>query len=260
MESDFATRSTSFLDVNIQIVGGTLNTDLYTKPTAANQYLQPNSTHPEHISRNIPYSLAFRNRRICSRQEDFDLRLGELRRMLLDRKYLPKVIDAAFSRVRKLSREQTLKKVQREDQHKTAFVTTYDPRLPNIGSVLQTHYKTLNLDPKMKEIFQDGMVCGYKRYKNIRDFLFRAKLYDPSQDNQSTRPQRQATKGWRKCSSCVTCKHSENRTRFTSKATGEVHFISQNITCKVRGIIYLIECRKCGVQYVGKSIQNLMKR
>ena len=36
MESDFATRSTSFLDVNIQIVGGTLNTDLYTKPTAAN--------------------------------------------------------------------------------------------------------------------------------------------------------------------------------------------------------------------------------
>ena len=145
------------MDVSVQILDGTLTTDLHIKPTAANQYLLPSSTHPEHISANIPYSLGFRIRRICSRDEDFNKRLAQFRTMLLERKYHPKVIDAAFTRVKAMSREETLKKVQRSNQQKTAFITTYDPRLPNMGSLIQTHYKTLTMDPNMKEIFKEGI-------------------------------------------------------------------------------------------------------
>ena len=180
--------------------------------------------------------------------------------MLLERKYQPKVIDAAFARVRAMSRAETLKKVQRVKEEKTALVTTYDPRLPNMGALVQTHYKTLTLDPMMKEIFNDGMVVGYKRHRNIREFLFRAKLYDPTMHNQTKRPHRMATRGWRRCHNCLTCKHSENKVRFTCKATGEQHQIVQDISCKDARLIYLIECRKCQLQYVGKSIQTLMNR
>ena len=110
----------------------------------------------------------------------------------------------------------------------------------------------------MKEVFQAGMVVGYKRYRNIKEFLFRAKLYDPLLHNR--RPQRNATKGWRRCSTCITCKHSENRVRFTCKATGETFPILQNITCKDDPTVYIIECKVCQLQYVGKSIQSMMNR
>ena len=79
--------------------------------------------------------------------------------MLMDRKYKPKVIDAAFSRIKAMPRETTLKKVQRDTSQKTTFITTYDPRLPNMGSVVHTHYKTLTMDPKMKEVFQASIGC-----------------------------------------------------------------------------------------------------
>ena len=102
------------------------------------------------------------------------------------------------------------------------------------------------------------MVVGYKRHRNIKEFLFRAKLYDPALHNP--RPRRGATKGWRRCSTCTTCKHSENKVRFHSKATGETFPIKQNITCKDDRTIYIIECRVCQTLYVGKSIQNLMNR
>ena len=106
-EGDFTNRSTEFLDVSIRMAGKTLITDLHVKPTAANQYLMPSSVHPEHISNNIPFSLAFRIRRICSREEDFNMRLSQFRIKLLERNYKPKVIDAAFARIRAKSREET---------------------------------------------------------------------------------------------------------------------------------------------------------
>ena len=127
-----------------------------------------------------------------------------------------------------------------------------------MGPLIQKHYRTLVIDPHMKNIFQHGMVVAHKRYRNIQELVFRARLYDTSQS--TTRPTRQAKKGWRKCSSCTTCHHSENRTRVICKANKESFPILQDITCKDRRIIYMIECRKCHLQYIGKTAQSLMDR
>ena len=96
--------------------------------------------------------------------------------MLLERKYRPKVIDAAFERVKALTREETLKKVVKMQGENTAFVTTFDPRLPHMGSLINKHYKTLTKDSQMREVFGAGMVVAYKRYRNIQELVFRARL------------------------------------------------------------------------------------
>ena len=77
--------------------------------------------------------------------------------MLLDRKYRKKVIEAAFQKLSSLTREDTLKKVEKREDKKTAFVTTYDrdPRLPNINEIVHKHARTLTMDHQMKEIFGD---------------------------------------------------------------------------------------------------------
>ena len=125
--------------------------------------------------------------------------------MLLRRKYKPKVIDAAFQRAKALTRVDTLKKVNKIQQEKTVFVTTYDPRLPCMGPLLQKHYKTLTKDPQMREIFKHGIVVAHKRYRNIQEFLFRARLYDTNP--RMTRPIREAKLGWRICNNCIACCH-----------------------------------------------------
>ena len=67
--------NTSFLDTTSHFSDNKVAVDLYTKPTDSHQYLLPTSCHPPHCSKNIPYSLALRIRRICFDDEAFDKRV-----------------------------------------------------------------------------------------------------------------------------------------------------------------------------------------
>ena len=58
--SDRSTTSIPFLDVNIQLENGKIETDLYCKPTDKHQYLLHSSSHPYHTKKSLPYSLARR--------------------------------------------------------------------------------------------------------------------------------------------------------------------------------------------------------
>ena len=63
-----------FLDVRVSVKDGSIETDLYTKPTGKRQYLLVSSSHPQHTKRAIPFSLALRLRRICSNPDNYKLR------------------------------------------------------------------------------------------------------------------------------------------------------------------------------------------
>ena len=258
-DGDFERRSTHFLDVAVKIEDGKLSTDLFVKETAACAYLSPESWHPPHICKNIPYSLGFRLRRICSEEEDFIRRLAELKNVLISRGYKSKAIDGTFSRVKKLKREDCLQKVKKDVQDdKITFVTTFDKRIANMGPLVQKHLKTMCADPRMKEIFQNKIRIGYRRNKNLREILFRSRLYKVRTANID-RPLR-TRKGWKTCAKCLVCLNSENRQGFTCKATKEVFKIDKFITCKTRNVIYICECARCGLQSVGKTSQSLQVR
>jgi hypothetical protein len=82
----FKNKSTTYLDMTVKIAKNKIVTDLYRKPTDKVQYLLPNSCHPSHIFKSIPYSLALRLVRICSTRDLLNKRLEELKVMLLTRK------------------------------------------------------------------------------------------------------------------------------------------------------------------------------
>ena len=92
-EFDFKTKSVNFLDLRVWVEeDGTIQTELYIKPNTKNNYLLASSSHPGHIIKNIPYSLAHRLVRNCSQRESLEIRLKELKEMLLSRGYRIKVI------------------------------------------------------------------------------------------------------------------------------------------------------------------------
>ena len=44
---------------------------------------------------------------------------------------------------------------------------------------------------------------------------------------------------------------------FTSHSTGQKHRLKSNTSRKTMNVIYLIQCKKCGHQYVGKTGQPI---
>ena len=75
--------SIPFLDTSLTIIDGKIDTDLYKKDTDRNQYLLRESCHAAGVTASIPYSLSLRIVRISSRVDNRDLRLKELKNVLL---------------------------------------------------------------------------------------------------------------------------------------------------------------------------------
>ena len=83
---NFNTRAINFLDLTIWIdEQGYIQTTLYSKPCRMVSYLLPSSSHPSHITKNIPYSLAYTLRRIESVPESLQRNLSVLKLELVNR-------------------------------------------------------------------------------------------------------------------------------------------------------------------------------
>ena len=62
---------------------------------------------------------------------------------------------------------------------------------------------------------------------------------------------------------CKTCDHLNEGSSFASNVTTRSYnVVSPNdvMSCGMRNVIYSINCRKCGVQYVGEKSQTLRRR
>ena len=68
----------SFFDTTTTVKEGNITTDLYSKPTDKHQYLSPNSCHPMHCFKSIPFSQAIRVKQICSTVQTNKQRLSTL--------------------------------------------------------------------------------------------------------------------------------------------------------------------------------------
>ena len=95
---------------HLYIENGKITTDLCRKPTEICMYLLPLSCHPVYISYNIPYSLACRIVRVCSKPELRDAQFLKLRDFLLSRDYNSSIVDSALVRAKAIPREVALKK------------------------------------------------------------------------------------------------------------------------------------------------------
>jgi len=242
---NFQTRAISFLDLKIWIdEKGFIQTTLFQKPCRVVSYLLPSSSHPGFITRNIPYSLAYRLVRIESTQEGLEQNLNKLQEELVGRGYRHAVVQAAMDRARQMSRATALVKVQKAANKRPVFCMPYDPRLPPVTGILKKrHTALLARDVDAREYFPQPPLVTFTRSKNIRDIIFRAKVPRISRRG-GLRPSRPP--GFFKCrrrTNCTLCLHSEDATSYTCPFTGAVAKITQHITCQNSGV-YLLLCRK----------------
>ena len=183
---EFSESSISFLDVTVLLDNNNqISTDLYVKSTDTHQYLFHTSCHPSHVKKSIPFSLALRIRRICSTAEKFKQRTSKLLEFLCKwghkRQYVQVQINKAFQ----IPRRDTLYYHSKKNTDRPVFVTTYNPSLPHLNSIIRKYFPILTATKRGSEAFKDAPLIAYRRPKNLRDFLVKAKLKQPSQSNKT---------------------------------------------------------------------------
>ena len=256
--SSHSSTNVSFLDVNVSLTNdGNISTDLYTKPTDKHQHLLYSSCHPLHTKKAIPFSLALRLRRICSTDETFNLRAAQLTTYLLKRGYKRNFVTKQIQRAANIPRTIALQTKDVNKPTRVPFITNFNPSLPHISNIIKKHYHLLLSSDRCKKVFPHLPVVAFRRSPNLRDLLVSAKL-----SSNSTNPHPQLPSGSYRCGkNCATCPYiSDGLTNYTFFSTGETRSIKSNLTCETKNLIYMIQCNRCNLQYIGETKRRLKDR
>ena len=164
-----------------------LYTDLYTKKTDTNSYLHYESAHPPHCKKSLPYSQLLRIKQICTNQNDCERHSTTKINEFKQKGYPIKLLKESKTKVDIKGRESLFHKPDsKDDQNKTTFMTTtYRPGLHKFTNAIRENWKILARSTTTKEMYNNGLKIGYKRPKNLKDILVRAKTnYNLEDENQ----------------------------------------------------------------------------
>ena len=250
--SKISNSEVEFLDVLVKKDSkGYLSTDVFQKPTDTHSYLHYKSAHPAHCKKSIPYSQFIRLERICSdkltlrnRIKDF---IQHFEHCGYKRAELHKTADLVLN-------ETCIKEREKQPDAKYRLITTYNELLPNMKQVAKEHWKITLTKEECRQYLREIPQVAYKRNKNIKNHLVRAKFRDQKKKDENISFGKSS-----KCnhSRCSWCKNVQETTTFTSRKTNKRYFLRHQLNCKSDWIVYLAECKIHKKQYVGKTKPSL---
>ena len=261
LKCTFSEDTLEFLDIKIKIRNGRLETELYVKPTNLQLFLDYNSNHPAHCKDAIVYCQALRVVERCSELGSAQPNLDNLRSKFTDRGYPVDLVERQFEKAKSKDRKslifQKRKEVKGQDR-KVRLIFTYNRGNPPLHKWIRESKKFL-LSVKGKELGKNIQIA-YKQPRNLRKIAAGCKKARvEGGPNIETTPLNEA--GCFRCNHCkVSCSKLHETNRFTSTNTGRTYKIKQKMNCDSPYVIYLVTCKGCKGQYVGKSVTPFKKR
>ncbi|XP_023808293.1 uncharacterized protein LOC105358296 isoform X1 [Oryzias latipes] len=210
-----------------------LDIKVYFKPTDTHALLHKTSFHPKHTFAGLVKSQLLRFHRICTQQADFKKATKILFSALYTRGYSRSFLRKCFKSFQEIKPIDTAPLLP--------IVTTHSAATCRMVRVLRRNFRDLVQSQGLLE--EHRFLPAYRRNKNLKDILIRAKLPPPTQ------PKSRALTSFFKHLDWI-CSH-HNKNVFPSLCRGSPH--SQNC-------IYIISCSTCGIQYVGETGNTLLVR
>ena len=256
--AEWSGKAVSFLDVRVVKEGKKIITDMFTKPTDTHQLLHHSSCYPSHTKRGIPYSQALRIRRICSEDQFFDKRVGELRGWLFNRGYKEGEVDQQIDKVRSLDRLELLdRQIKDQSDGRIPLVLTYHPALNRVYDILRDISSILLVGPEHKKLFQNKIFLSFRRAKNLKDKLVRAKLPNSDDGGLSVKGCYRCN-GRKSCQICVLIKEGDSFENSDEKRSFTI--FSGRYNCNSENVVYLLQCECCRRKYVGSTKTKFRQR
>ena len=107
------------------------------------------------------------------------------------------------------------------------------------------HLLILYTSEQLQRAFQCPPLIAFRCLKNLRDLLVWATLTSMSHQPPSNYPCR--------VSKCKTCPIVMAMDEFSGHTTGQSYKVNVSASCKSSNVIYLITCKRHGLQYVGHA-------
>ena len=213
--------------------------------------------------------LEHRIRKTATVPHQLSSRLEDLRRDLRVRSYKDNIILPAFERALLIPRDKALEKVEKkeEKEKRINLPIPYNPRLPNYGVIAKQHWAhMIKKYPELQKVMPAPPRICYRRPKNIRDILVRARLLPPSGGKNLRRKL-----GFKRCmhTRCQCCSFTSNTTTHTSLHRKKTWPIQSMVDCNTDHCIYSVSCHKggnpgaaCGAecQYIGLTKRKAKNR
>ena len=131
------------------------------------------------------------------------------------------------------------------------LVITYHSLDKDFGCVIRNHLYILYLSKEVKEIFTPGPMVSFRGARKLGSYLVRAKLYPIERSVGSF-----------KCDGiwCQVCLNVTETKLFSSTVTKKEYIFNHKFNCNDKCLIYLLTCKKCMLQYVGKTVDEFRLR
>ncbi len=257
---EYSTEQINFLDTTIKIQNGTLVSTLFTKPTDSHSYLLYESCHPKHIMASIPYSQFLRIRRICTHWTDFMSNAMALVNYLTARHYpVSEVLDSLI-KVNTIDRDKALngnpnQNAPEVEKQKFYLITTYNPSNPDIKSIVKKHWQQFGRVKSTWKLLDAEIIFGHRNCPNIQDKIVRAKIPTPGQTTSKSKQKTCNRKG-----TCRYCPRMNHSGTITNIQNGRKYRTMVKTNCQSSNLVYAISCNICGIQYVGKTKNTIVRR
>ena len=248
IELRYSREKIEFLDTWVHLEKGKIYTSIYRKPTDKQLYLHRTSNHPPSTKSGLAYGLGLRLRRICEKQEDYQVHRKELKIQLRKRGYSGKNIEKQLKKVDTLKREDLLDiKCKEKKEERVPLVLTFSKHLPDIHKIVRKHLPVLHRSERMAKAFQTPPIVAYRRDKNLADTLVHGKT-------------NRALKQTDNACSCKVCCALHTEEIWNSSKDGKYR-TAENAKCSDRNIVYALICNKCDkTVYVGETERTLKER
>ena len=180
---EFSTNMVEFLDLQILIENGRIETNLFIKPSNLQLYLDYFSNHPEPCKEGLIYGQAIRILERCSIPEDRDSHLQNLRSKSSERNYPDKLISDKFAEAMKTSRVELLnknRKKNRKQDDKVRLIFTHNRGNPPLHMWLREAKKCLVKNEKAKYLGNKLQIC-YSQPKIIKRIITQKRSPKPTE-------------------------------------------------------------------------------
>ena len=190
---------------------------------------------------------ALRLKRICSDQIILEKRLQELKGYLFKKGYDSHFVESHFDRVKGISRSRMFtRKDSCEVKNSNCFMVDYHPALSALYGIFKKLQQIVCLSHSFLGIMPEPPMICFRRCKNLKDHLVR-----------STLPRiKETVGGMFNCGSktCKVCGNILVGSAFQSYVGNRKFRTNHRFDCNSEGVIHLVTCKTCKMQYVDCTI------
>ena len=181
--------------------------------------------------------------------------------------YPKELLQTAIDKTWTLNREELLEyklpDKEKEKEKNFFLITTYHPGGSILDKIISRNWDLLDRFSSTRPLLENGIVKGFRRPKNCRDTLIRAKTSNPWDVPVAPKhkePQNDPDSRACKRNNCKYCNKIILTGRLFCPMTNQTFTTIRKTNCESKNLIYCIICSTCDKMYVRQTKHTLSSR